>query len=107
MAEHRVDDGSLEGAAVIDVEVVHALAGLALRTTLHVPRGTTAGEALALAAVLPGWPERLENCQLGVFSRRVDRDHPLRDGDRLECYRPLQLDPKAARRQRASRAGRS
>ena len=30
---------------------------------------------------------------------------PLRDGDRVELYRPLQCDPKAMRRQRAERGG--
>jgi putative ubiquitin-RnfH superfamily antitoxin RatB of RatAB toxin-antitoxin module len=37
---------------------------------------------------------------LGVFSRRVLPDDTLRDGDRVEIYRPLTLDPKDARRRR-------
>jgi len=36
-----------------------------------------------------------------IFGERVDSEHPLRDGDRLELLRPLQIDPKQARRRRA------
>lgn len=36
-----------------------------------------------------------------IFGERVDSEHPLRDGDRLELLRPLQVDPKEARRRRA------
>jgi putative ubiquitin-RnfH superfamily antitoxin RatB of RatAB toxin-antitoxin module len=38
--------------------------------------------------------------RLGVFSRRVSPDDTLRDGDRVEIYRPLTIDPKDARRRR-------
>jgi putative ubiquitin-RnfH superfamily antitoxin RatB of RatAB toxin-antitoxin module len=31
----------------------------------------------------------------------VQRDQLFRDGDRIEIYRPLAQDPKAARRKRA------
>ena len=36
-----------------------------------------------------------------IFGERVAGEHPLRDGDRLELLRPLQIDPKEARRRRA------
>jgi len=39
--------------------------------------------------------------RLGIFGRRVPPEHPLRDGDRVELYRTLVLDPKEARRRRA------
>ncbi|CAN0105203.1 unnamed protein product [Chrysoparadoxa australica] len=35
--------------------------------------------------------------------RRVAADQPLRDGDRVEIYRPLTTDPKEQRRRRAGR----
>ena len=38
-----------------------------------------------------------------VYGVRVAADAPLRDGDRVELLRPLQLDPKEARRRRAGR----
>ena len=32
-------------------------------------------------------------------------DHPIREGDRVEVYRPLRVDPKEARRQRYRKTG--
>ena len=43
---------------------------------------------------------------VGVYGRRVALDHLLADGDRVEIYRPLRVDPKEARRRRALRARR-
>ncbi|MGH8313045.1 MAG: RnfH family protein, partial [Gammaproteobacteria bacterium] len=40
-------------------------------------------------------------CRLGIFGRAVVPQQLLRDGDRVEIYRPLQVDPKQARRKRA------
>ncbi|WP_058834714.1 RnfH family protein [Luteimonas abyssi] len=39
---------------------------------------------------------------VAVFGERVAPDTPLHDGDRLELLRPLQVDPKDARRRRAA-----
>lgn len=39
-----------------------------------------------------------------VFGRRVEPDDPVSDGDRIEVLRPLQADPREARRSRAHRA---
>ncbi len=39
---------------------------------------------------------------LGIFGRRVAPDTLLRDGDRVEIYRPLRIDPKEARRAKVS-----
>lgn len=41
-----------------------------------------------------------------VFGERVLPESTLRDGDRLEVLRPLQVDPKQARRRRAEAARR-
>jgi len=37
----------------------------------------------------------------GIFGRRVPPETPLRDGDRVEVYRPLFIDPKAVRMAKA------
>ncbi|PWK89858.1 RnfH family protein [Fulvimonas soli] len=85
---------------LIRVEVVLALPGEQHVRRLEVPGGTTAGQAVALA----GWAGDPAGAPpLGIFARRVAADHVLRDGDRVEIYRPLLRDPKEARRQRASR----
>jgi putative ubiquitin-RnfH superfamily antitoxin RatB of RatAB toxin-antitoxin module len=36
----------------------------------------------------------------GIWGRKVPLSHVLKDGDRLEIYRPLRVDPKLARKQR-------
>ena len=38
---------------------------------------------------------------VGIFGERCERDRLVREGDRIEIYRPLAVDPKAARRDRA------
>jgi putative ubiquitin-RnfH superfamily antitoxin RatB of RatAB toxin-antitoxin module len=40
---------------------------------------------------------------VGVWGRPCDRDQPLLDGDRVEIYRALLIDPKEARRLRQQR----
>ena len=68
---------------------------------LSLPAGTTAGAAAAAsgfeAAALAGITA------MAVHGERVEPDTVLRDGDRLELLRPLQADPKDARRLRAER----
>lgn len=91
---------------VVRVEVALAEVGQVFLCELDLPRGTSAGEALQIASAMATWPRSLSvdlEC-LGVFSRRVSADYVLIDGDRLECYRPLKLDPMEARRRRATRA---
>lgn len=69
--------------------------------TVHVPEGCTAHRALDEAGWLETHPEvGTPALTLGVWGRRVGREHVLRDGDRLEVYRSLRVDPKVARRER-------
>ena len=46
----------------------------------------------------------LQTNKVGIFSKIVALDVPVRAGDRIEIYRPLILDPKEARRLRAEKA---
>ncbi|MFC0269140.1 RnfH family protein [Kushneria aurantia] len=47
----------------------------------------------------------IEALSVGVFGTRLTspRCYPVKDGDRIEIYRPLQIDPMQARRARARR----
>lgn len=47
----------------------------------------------------------LRSAVVGIWGRRVDPEQVLRDGDRVEVYRPLKVDPKLARRERFRRQG--
>ncbi|MBM3388680.1 MAG: RnfH family protein [Betaproteobacteria bacterium] len=69
--------------------------------TLSLPLGATLGQALQASTRLrQQWPGPLESLRCGVWSKLRPLDHLLRDGDRVEVYRPLLVDPKEARRQR-------
>lgn len=67
---------------------------------LRLPAGATLQEALEY----PGgdWPRGWD---AGVWGRKAVRAQALSHGDRIELYRPLQVDPKTARRKRFSRQG--
>jgi putative ubiquitin-RnfH superfamily antitoxin RatB of RatAB toxin-antitoxin module len=43
----------------------------------------------------------LDPARVGIFGHKASLDQVLREGDRVEIYRPLIADPKEARRQRA------
>jgi putative ubiquitin-RnfH superfamily antitoxin RatB of RatAB toxin-antitoxin module len=47
----------------------------------------------------------LQTTLVGVWGRKVNWDHVLRENDRIEIYRPLTVDPKVARRERFARQG--
>ena len=89
--------------ASIRVEVVLAFEERADVSSLTLPAGTTAAEAVEACGVLARNPEAAGG-QLGVFGKVVAGTRPLADGDRVEVYRRLAEDPKEARRRRAKRA---
>ena len=62
-------------------------------------RAVGMGEQSGILQELP--QVTFDPARLGIFSRRVAADDVLQDGDRVEIYRPLTLDPKDARRRRA------
>jgi len=73
---------------------------------LTLPPASTVRDALLASGLLQrhglGAPDAL-TC--GVWARIRPLDHPLREGDRVELYRPLKVDPKEARRQRYRKSG--
>ncbi|MEE8264624.1 MAG: RnfH family protein [Gammaproteobacteria bacterium] len=89
----------------IQVEVAYALAAEQIVLPLHVPVGTTLGEAIALSGMLKRYPDiNLLKNKVGVFGKVRELDYVLKQGDRVEIYRPLIADPKEARRRRAAEA---
>ena len=86
----------------ITVEVLHAGVRRTWRCQVSLPAGSTAMQAVEVAGLRLSLPaEVLNPLRLGIFSRRIDAGHVLHDGDRVEIYRSLILDPMAARRRRA------
>lgn len=87
------------------VTVVHALPERAWRVDLVLQVGSTVATAIeqsGFAAAFPGFGT--VDDRVGIHGRRCAPDTPLRDGDRIEIYRPLLIDPKDARRKRATPA---
>lgn len=75
-----------------------------LSCELALPDGATIAEALAAARQVLG--EQAADWQAavtGIYGRVCPREHVPCDGERIELYRPLQNDPRAARRARAAR----
>jgi putative ubiquitin-RnfH superfamily antitoxin RatB of RatAB toxin-antitoxin module len=68
----------------------------------------TALEAVEASGLITEFPE-LAGCELplGIYGCRVESGQSLRDGDRVEIYRPLRLDPREARRRSVQAAGRT
>lgn len=95
--------------STINVELCCALDQRAFYQQIDVAVGTSA-QALfdALRAQLLAEMPELEHVavKLGIHSRLLEapESYILQEGDRVEVYRPLIVDPKAARRQRADKA---
>ncbi|GLQ92810.1 RnfH family protein [Dyella acidisoli] len=86
----------------VAVEVVCATPERQVLRRVSLPVGSTAIQAVEQSGILQELPElAFDPSLLGVFSRRVAADELLKDGDRVEIYRPLTIDPKDARRRRA------
>lgn len=68
------------------------------------PSGTTIKEAIEFSEALSLFPEiDLNRNKVGIFSKIKDTQTILNDGDRVEIYRELKVDPKEARRRRAEK----
>ena len=76
---------------------------------ITVPSGTTVLGALETSGFCNRISELrnvpLSTLKLGIFGEHVKSpaDQPVHQGDRIEIYRLLQVDPKQARRARARR----
>jgi putative ubiquitin-RnfH superfamily antitoxin RatB of RatAB toxin-antitoxin module len=79
---------------------------------LLLPAGATVADALRESGMQSRHPGHAqEKLPVGIWGAFCERTDVLRDRDRVEVYRPLQVDPKEARRQRqrvqrAARRGR-
>ena len=70
---------------------------------LDVPEGATVGQALAQSGFAAEFPEFTDHPPAtGVYGERCDTHRILREGDRIELYRPLVFDPLESRRRRAA-----
>ena len=89
-------------AALLSVAVACSPAdGRAEECRIELPAGATLIDALRASGVLERYPHiDLARQAVGVWGRVCALEAPLKEGDRVEIYRPLQVDPKEARRRR-------
>ncbi|MFM7531667.1 MAG: RnfH family protein [Rubrivivax sp.] len=89
------------GGDPIRVEVIFVpTGGPPDRTELELARGSTLEQALCASGVLARHGLEPAHTPTGIWGRRTPGRTVLREGDRVEVYRPLLCDPKEARRLR-------
>jgi putative ubiquitin-RnfH superfamily antitoxin RatB of RatAB toxin-antitoxin module len=94
------------GKQPLRCEVAYALPERQSVVELTLEEGATAADAVAASGLLSAHSELgHDQLVLGIFGARVVPDRVLQDGDRVEIYRPLRVDARAARRERARKSG--
>lgn len=86
----------------VDVEVVYAEPDRQTLIPLTLERGATVADAIMRSGITATVADALQR-KLGIFSRKVTAQTLLHNGDRVEIYRALLIDPKEARRTRTGR----
>ena len=96
-----------EAAMHLSVSIVYAPEARSVtEITLQIEQGATVQQALVQSGVLQQINEpALQLLEIGVWGKVVHSSHALREGDRIELYRPLTVDPKVARRERFVKQG--
>jgi hypothetical protein len=99
-----------ESSVALNVMVAYSpRAGLVDGIAVRLPSESTVHDAILASGILQRHPGiDLTVQRVGVWGRLKPLEAILRDQDRVEIYRPLQVDPKQARRERyrKQRAGR-
>lgn len=84
---------------VLAVEVVFAAAERQEIIAIEVPKGTTAEGAVSQSGIRDIFSAEMSaDDQIGIWGRIVNPDQELKNGDRVEIYRRLSMDPREARR---------
>ena len=94
--------GSETAPGEIQVEIAYATPEKQVLLAIGVPAGCTVAEAIERSKIRNEFPGlEMDLSSVGIFSRKVSLNDILSDGDRVEIYRPLLIDPKEMRKRRA------
>ena len=88
----------------IQVEVAWAIDGQVQSLLLALPAGATLADALVAATAQIGQVFAADQ-DAGIWGKVLPRQTVLDEGDRVELYQPLKVDPKKARRERFAKQG--
>ena len=88
----------------MQIEIAYAQPEQQVILLITVVEGCRVEQAIRSSGILERFPEiDLAQNKVGIFAKVVSLDTVLREGDRVEIYRPLLVDPKQARRVRAKK----
>lgn len=66
---------------------------------LDMPEGSTVQDAIERSGILKRFPQiDLSEQKVGIFGKLAKLDTPLKEGDRVEIYRPITADPETVPR---------
>ncbi len=93
--------------STIEAEVCYAGPEGQFLLRVSLPAGATLADAIEASGIRERIPAlSIDAAHVGVFAKVTPLSTRLRAGDRVEIYRPLKVDPRQARRERADRARR-
>nr|WP_136249604.1 RnfH family protein [Ningiella ruwaisensis] len=89
----------------LSIEVAYALPDRQSLITLNVADNTTVEEAIKQSGILNIYTDiDLNENKVGIWNKTCKLSDPIKNGDRIEIYRPLVADPKEVRKLRAQKA---
>lgn len=87
---------------LVNIEVIYALEDEQKILRLSVAKKSTVAEVIKQSGILKLYPQiDLDQSQCGIYSHVVTMEQIVKEGERIEIYRPLICDPKEVRKQRA------
>ena len=87
---------------LIKIQLCYAEAEQQFLLDLSVPAGSTILQAIDASDLIRKVPEMdVSVLRVGIYSKLKTLETVVRDGDRIELYRPLMADPMESRRRRA------
>ncbi|MCW8108190.1 RnfH family protein [Alteromonas ponticola] len=91
--------------SMIKVEVAYALPDRQSIVEVSIAQGATVEKVIELSNIQTLYPDiDLDKQKIGIWSRVAKLKDEVKDGDRIEIYRPLIADPKEVRKRRAEKA---
>ena len=91
-------------AELLEVEVAYATPAQQYLLSVSVPYGSTVEQAIQQSGICEQCSDiDLSAQSVGIFSKLATLQTVLNHGDRVEIYRPLLVDPKLQRKERAQR----
>ena len=100
-----MSDNSMSDNGSINIEVVYGTPEKQLILEVLVDSNATVEQTIEISGMSQHFPEiDLSENKVGIWNRTCKLTDTLKDGDRIEIYRPLIADPKEVRRMRAEKA---